>query len=152
MHPIIPCRDTVGSVGLVPKHLPFSGSNNAILHFRHALALDEHRVKFIPFFCTTKIPKYRRTNSKVSEVVSENAHHSMKRQISEGSELEVELNEIAGAVTDVKEVFFAGVHCGTFWPLPTHQIRYLRMPFQMSGVDLSKTANATVLRASPFDG
>lgn len=41
-------RDTVASVGLVPKNLPFTQSNTAIRTFRHALALDEHRVKFKP--------------------------------------------------------------------------------------------------------
>ena len=65
------------------------------MHFRHALALDEHRVKYIPYYWT-KDPE----------------------------------------VTDVKEVFFAGVHCGAFWLLRIHQISYLPMPFQMSGVDL----------------
>ncbi|EPQ32170.1 uncharacterized protein PFL1_00367 [Pseudozyma flocculosa PF-1] len=39
--------DCVASVGFVPRTLPFSkSSNNSIRHFRHALALDEHRAKF----------------------------------------------------------------------------------------------------------
>ncbi|KAK4051998.1 hypothetical protein OIO90_004528 [Microbotryomycetes sp. JL221] len=41
--------DTVASVGaLKPKTLPFSAGSSMISHFRHALALDEHRVRFIP--------------------------------------------------------------------------------------------------------
>ncbi|KAF8330873.1 uncharacterized protein EI90DRAFT_3016691 [Cantharellus anzutake] len=41
--------DTVASVGiLVPRALPFSQSNSSIKVFRHALALDERRAKFIP--------------------------------------------------------------------------------------------------------
>ncbi|PBK90867.1 hypothetical protein ARMGADRAFT_933297, partial [Armillaria gallica] len=38
--------DTVDSVGLVPKRLPFTASNTIIRTFRHALSLDEHRAKF----------------------------------------------------------------------------------------------------------
>ncbi|KAF8330820.1 uncharacterized protein EI90DRAFT_3059374 [Cantharellus anzutake] len=41
--------DTVSSVGvLFPQSLPFSQSSRTIKVFRHALALDERRVKFIP--------------------------------------------------------------------------------------------------------
>ena len=42
-------RDTVSSLGLVKKvvHIMASTSTNAC-HFRHVLALDECRVKFVP--------------------------------------------------------------------------------------------------------
>ncbi|KIO16314.1 hypothetical protein M407DRAFT_86155 [Tulasnella calospora MUT 4182] len=40
--------DTVASVGWTFKHLPFTDSNTIIRRFRHALALDEHRVEFMP--------------------------------------------------------------------------------------------------------
>lgn len=40
------CRDTVCSVGLIPRRLPFVSSNTAIRYFRHALSLDERRAKF----------------------------------------------------------------------------------------------------------
>ncbi|KAF8330812.1 uncharacterized protein EI90DRAFT_3124026 [Cantharellus anzutake] len=41
--------DTVASVGiLVSRALPFSQSNSSVKVFRHALALDERRAKFIP--------------------------------------------------------------------------------------------------------
>lgn len=39
-------RDTVCSVGLVPKRLPFTTSNTIVRTFRHALSLDERRAKF----------------------------------------------------------------------------------------------------------
>ncbi|KAI4517926.1 hypothetical protein K525DRAFT_242848 [Schizophyllum commune Loenen D] len=42
--------DTVASVGIIPKRLPFTLSNTHIRYFRHALALDEHRVRFQPSF------------------------------------------------------------------------------------------------------
>ncbi|KAM5539909.1 hypothetical protein V8D89_006412 [Ganoderma adspersum] len=38
--------DTVCSVGLIPRRLPFTASNKAIRVFRHALSLDERRAKF----------------------------------------------------------------------------------------------------------
>jgi len=42
--------DTVASVGLLPRYLPFVSSNSSIRYFRHAVALDEHRVKFAPSY------------------------------------------------------------------------------------------------------
>ena len=111
-----PRRDTVQSVGLIPRHLPFSGSNNAILHFRHALALDECRVKFIPYFYHGGIPK--RPDSEVSEnseVIDRNGAGRMQRLWSgASSEFENQINANTGPDTDVEEVFFAGAHCGTF--------------------------------------
>ena len=51
------------------------------------------------------------------------------------AEYEVRVNALTGSETDVEEVFFAGVHCGTFrfYAQRTH---YLQIPFQMLGVDL----------------
>ena len=126
-------RDTVQSVGLIPKHLPFSGSNNAIVHFRHALALDERRVKFIPSFCTSGgKPKPTRTGSKVSEQSEAASVHStnkMKRERSGKSiEYEDHVNAMTGQETDVEEVFFAGAHCGTFCFSCIRSTCYLRTP------------------------
>jgi hypothetical protein len=39
-------RDTVNSVGLIPRRLPFTTSNTIVRTFRHAVALDERRAKF----------------------------------------------------------------------------------------------------------
>ena len=41
-------RDTVNSVGVIPRRLPFTTANTAICTFRHAVSLDERRVKFRP--------------------------------------------------------------------------------------------------------
>ncbi|KAI5114665.1 hypothetical protein M0805_004528, partial [Coniferiporia weirii] len=38
--------DTVDSVGLIPRHVPFTKNNTCVKTFRHAISLDEHRVKF----------------------------------------------------------------------------------------------------------
>lgn len=40
--------DTVNSVGIIPRRLPFTTSNTLVKTFRHALALDERRAKFQP--------------------------------------------------------------------------------------------------------
>lgn len=41
------CWDTVASVGMIPRILPFAKTNNtSVRYFRHALALDERRAKF----------------------------------------------------------------------------------------------------------
>ncbi|KAH7335440.1 hypothetical protein B0J17DRAFT_695947 [Rhizoctonia solani] len=45
--------DTVSSVGIIRGELlPLTTSNQHIVHFRHALALDERRVKFLPEHAT----------------------------------------------------------------------------------------------------
>ena len=138
-HPIFLCRDTVQSVGLIPRHLPFCGSNNIISHFRHALSLDERRVKFIPSFCTSGGPECCRDVPENSEAIPENSRRNRRRRIEEPTmseaEYEVRVNALTGSETDVEEVFFAGVHCGKFrfYAQRTH---YLQIPFQMLGVDL----------------
>ena len=92
-------RDTVGSVGLDSKDVPFCGSNSTIAHFRHAVALDEHHVKFTPTYYGTK-------TSKDEDPKDERDHPVQK---SEGAAKSLYVH-----VTDAKEVFFAGVHCGAF--------------------------------------
>ena len=80
-----PFRDTVESVGLAEKRLPFCVANKAVEHFRHAISLDERRVKFSPTY-----------------------YHAVSQHGVPGSAVR-EVDD-----TDVKEVFFAGVHCGVF--------------------------------------
>ena len=136
---ISPNRDTVQSVGLVSKHLPFCGSNNAISYFRHALALDERRVKFIPSFCTSENSEEEQgTESKDSEhdkTISEDSHHEIESGQPSGPS-EFDIKAMVEQETDIEEVFFAGAHCGTFWFFYAQWIRHSRMPLQMSVVDL----------------
>ena len=111
-----PCRDTVHSVGLVEKHLPFTGTNNAILYFRHALSLDERRVKFRPFFCTIGITKNDGEDADGSERngdTSEDSPGTTKNQRVSGLVRSYEGEVNLGPLTDIEEVFFAGAHCGT---------------------------------------
>lgn len=49
--------DTVQSVGVLPKRrLPFTASSNHIRYFRHAISLDERRVRFQPNFWLPGFP------------------------------------------------------------------------------------------------
>lgn len=116
---IYPCRDTVQSVGLIEIYMPFSGTNNAVLYFRHALALDEHRVKFRPFFRASGKPGHEKTHTEVSEYGGDNSEDNLnmieKRQCSgKVHDYEVKVNSQSGSETNVKEVFFVGAHCGMF--------------------------------------
>ncbi|KAJ7464704.1 hypothetical protein B0H11DRAFT_72259 [Mycena galericulata] len=48
--------DTVDSVGvLMRRTLPFTGVNSSIKTLRHAVSLDEHRVRFLPYLCEPKL-------------------------------------------------------------------------------------------------
>ncbi|KAJ3883885.1 hypothetical protein F5051DRAFT_390463 [Lentinula edodes] len=49
--------DTVDSVGLIPKRLPFTTSNTIVRTFRHAISLDERRAKFKPNFWNLPHPR-----------------------------------------------------------------------------------------------
>ncbi|KAG9041512.1 hypothetical protein FS837_012180 [Tulasnella sp. UAMH 9824] len=86
--------ETVASAGWTFKHFPFASSNGIIRRFRHALALDEHRVEFLPnpwhsgsvqdFYALKHDPPWE------TEVFEDDfAYH-------------------LGKPTDVKEVWFAG--------------------------------------------
>ncbi|KAJ4471533.1 hypothetical protein J3R30DRAFT_3710078 [Lentinula aciculospora] len=48
--------DTVGSVGIIPRRLPFTSSNASVRCFRHALSLDEHRARFVPSLWDHSLP------------------------------------------------------------------------------------------------
>ena len=79
-----PRRDSVNpGVGLIEGTLPFFDEGVSVL--RHALALDERRVKFRPFFYVGKLAE---------------RNGEATRGVGEG--------------IDFDEVFFAGVHSGTF--------------------------------------
>jgi hypothetical protein len=131
-------RDTVDSVGLIPKRLPFTTSNTIVRTFRHAVALDERRAKFkvnmwnrptveeeqlgvqatsskpaggtpIPFI--ESLSSKRRTDASRSLPLSPNKEWEHKRQRSNFEKPDVEKQECP---TDVEEVWFS-VRCpGSF--------------------------------------
>ncbi|KAG8864649.1 hypothetical protein FRB96_005153 [Tulasnella sp. 330] len=109
------CWETVSSVGVIfSRHLPFSTANTIIRKFRHALALDEHRVRFQPNLWH-KEPEDERDLSSARAIDPE---HSTPPKIKDGETgLMVEIQDpcVTGggrpkSKTDVKEVWFAGCH------------------------------------------
>ncbi len=110
-------RDTVCSVGIVPRHLPFTASNTAIRYFRHAMSLDEHRAMF-----KANHYQFRRSEDekgiKPGEMPRSNHrfphYHSKHHQHHKGKSNDEAHDDGPTKTTDVKEVWFAGCHCGKF--------------------------------------
>ncbi|KAF7351811.1 hypothetical protein MVEN_01142200 [Mycena venus] len=110
--------DTVESVGLIPKRLPFTDSNTIIHTFRHAVSLDERRAKFQPNlwnFNDKKSPKRSWALPRLRM-----ARHFMRpcAEPEVDDDTEQMNSETAFAnrhrptqPTDILEVYFAGCHC-----------------------------------------
>ncbi|KAI6017467.1 hypothetical protein EDC04DRAFT_478799 [Pisolithus marmoratus] len=119
--------DTVNSVGIIPRRLPFTKGNNKIRYFRHALALDEHRVRFMPNFYNRsseadnklgvqkgEMPRSVKKHQTVhlpydkliQEISNSNGHHH------EASLQDLERRYSQSITqTDFDEVWFSGCHC-----------------------------------------
>lgn len=129
---------------IASRTLPFTNSNSSICTFRHALALDERRAKFRANYYhrtapdeagASKDPEHaspvatRYTDSPVTEHWTESSSSS-EGETSEpregifrrlrggknkpGSSTLAANGVVIDAPTDVKEVWFTGVHTGTF--------------------------------------
>lgn len=119
-------RDTVSSVGLIRGDVFLSTSSSAAhaCHFRHALALDELRVKFMPEYfhemnSLTDDGKYERviTSGEVKHVTSPTS----ERRESAVSDDGIALFEGKEKTSDdIKEVWFAGSHSDVCVRLRTH--------------------------------
>lgn len=104
--------DTVNSVGLIPRRLPFSTSNTIVKTFRHAVSLDEHRAKF-------KANLWNRPNEKEAKLGLTPEHASapkvgqngVHKKHSSAAHLERQYSEDSDSPTNVEEVWFAGCHC-----------------------------------------
>ncbi|CAL1708268.1 unnamed protein product [Somion occarium] len=125
--------DTVCSVGLISRRLPFVSSNSAIRFFRHAVSLDERRAKFKanlynrPTEAESKLgvqpgqmPKSGVTPSSsklgMPEAVQDWIHKTtnsaqLEEQRQAEREIEFTKQDHNALDTDVKEVWFAGCHC-----------------------------------------
>ena len=123
-------RDTVNSVGLIEKTLPFADKNTTILHFRHAISLDERRVKFRPFFYTGKTNRGNGQRPKGPGHNVESSGDTLVGEVHKSSgkvyDDEMRANAVREQETDWEEVFFAGAHCGIF------QSIQVRMPVPYS--------------------
>lgn len=91
-------RDTVASVGVVPWTLPYSTQNDGVEIFRHALALDERRARFYPNIWGEP--------ATIREELEDEPHIPQR---GDTPSLRDEWVYRPPALTDIKEVWFAGV-------------------------------------------
>lgn len=124
--------DTVDAVGIFPKRLPFTRSSDNIRYFRHAMSLDEHRVRFKPSLWTRPTDEDKKHGVKRHEMPRSIRRHFTTQEKSDGSKNSTDSQETKGShhhhhsdclpelvreyttsvtETDVDEVWFAGCHC-----------------------------------------
>ncbi|KAG7090384.1 hypothetical protein E1B28_009503 [Marasmius oreades] len=109
--------DTVNSVGLIPKRLPFTTSNTNVRTFRHAVSLDERRAKFKanlwnrPNEAEAKLGLAQKgnTNSGSGSTTTKSQPHLQKPHSIWA--LEQQYSKDRTLPTDIEEVWFAGCHC-----------------------------------------
>ncbi|PBK84150.1 hypothetical protein ARMGADRAFT_943805 [Armillaria gallica] len=117
--------DTVNSVGIVPRRLPFTTSNTIIRTFRHAVSLDEHRAKFKANLWNWPSARELKLSTKTSPLSSQDNTMDSSVHIPEmepgiewspDDEEDLQKSERlhsspAAQHTDIEEVWFAGCHC-----------------------------------------
>jgi len=103
--------DTVNSVGLIPRRLPFTTSNNIVRTFRHAIALDERRAKFKANTWNRPL-QHEATLGITDQKIEKQAKKMAKKKKQDGMKAyEQRYSHIRTEPTDVEEVWFAGCHC-----------------------------------------
>ena len=104
----------MSSVGfLLPRRLPFTSSNHAIRHFRHALSLDERRAKFQPNLWHRLAPnKYQadRDPELGSGYVGQSTPRMLKRDLDERWPYGEDAVAEPIKESNVQEVWFSGCH------------------------------------------
>ncbi|KAJ6585623.1 hypothetical protein B0H19DRAFT_1110303 [Mycena capillaripes] len=106
--------DTVNSVGLIPKRLPFTTSNNIVRTFRHAVSLDERRAKFKPNLWNRPNDQEKLLSisdqklDQQANAKAASAHHPKKAY---QRMMERHYSRDPTQETDIEEVWFAGCHC-----------------------------------------
>ncbi|OCH95705.1 hypothetical protein OBBRIDRAFT_787909 [Obba rivulosa] len=117
--------DTVCSVGLFPRVLPFVSSNGAIKIFRQALSLDERRAKFKANHYNRPTPEENNMGTKPGDMPKPGVRRHLSflktpkiaqdTSIDEEEQEELREQEFSKEEgcdkTDVLEVWFAGCHC-----------------------------------------
>ncbi|KAF8586209.1 hypothetical protein K439DRAFT_1387499 [Ramaria rubella] len=122
--------DTVNSVGIIPRRLPFTTSNTAVRTFRHALALDERRARHkanlwnrpsadeAKLGTDAALPASLTPNSNTT--VTSLLDAKMNGDGGDGhttnlshfeARYEALYKKSGNILTDVEEVWFAGCHC-----------------------------------------
>ncbi|KAJ7511791.1 hypothetical protein B0H11DRAFT_1952994 [Mycena galericulata] len=100
--------DTVSSVGFIPHILPFTRSNTNIRYFRHAIALDERRARFLPNFWH-RIKEEEQLGVGKGEMPK--SRHQSKKKSQHDLEKESKFDDGGEYLTHVEEVWFTGCHC-----------------------------------------
>ena len=155
-------RDTVSSVGVFPRRLPFTGSNNHISYFRHAISLDERRARFKVNLWNRRtdrehnlgVQKGTMPRHKTPPKMGDNGN-SLESSISTKSALKREYSEPdRDKPTDTEEVWFSGCHGGEFKSTAVCHLWYHLMlaPHKISVVGVLTTTPATALPASLYAG
>ncbi|KAI0756455.1 hypothetical protein C8Q80DRAFT_1092774 [Daedaleopsis nitida] len=113
--------DTVASVGIIPHTLPFTRSNTAVRVFRHALALDERRVRFKPALYSRTSPEDAMLGTHPGDMPKHDTTYAtrdgaeapvQKKSGKKQKRFERQFDEADyHGETDVLEVWFAGCHC-----------------------------------------
>ncbi|KAJ7114597.1 hypothetical protein C8R43DRAFT_902991 [Mycena crocata] len=108
--------DTVNSVGLFPRRLPFTTSNTIVHTFRHAVSLDERRAKF-------KVNLWNRpndmeqllsiTDQKIQAKLLHGLHRANPNKKPSQNALERKYSSLRDTTqpTDIDEVIYWGCHC-----------------------------------------
>ncbi|KIJ46890.1 hypothetical protein M422DRAFT_226573 [Sphaerobolus stellatus SS14] len=114
--------DTVSSVGIIPRTLPFTTSNSVINTFRHAVSLDEHRARFPANLYNRPTAHEAALGTQPGEMPKVDVKYpgpphqqqrsdSGKHKTMRAQEREFTESEGRNRLTDVLEVWFAGCHC-----------------------------------------
>ena len=135
-------RDTVNSVGLIPRALPFTTSNTVVNTFRHAVSLDERRAKFkanlwnrpqkheeLLSISDQKIAQEANNKGKssTSPQHQRETHHMLEGKYSKSRNTPTDVDEVrinfyfeeyfyfkSDDLPPQKKVWFIGCHCGNF--------------------------------------
>ncbi|KAI3604564.1 hypothetical protein WG66_008327 [Moniliophthora roreri] len=107
--------DTVNSVGLIPKRLPFTTSNTIVRTFRHAVALDERRAKFKANHWNRPQAHEEKLGVECKHQHGPGGHHAHDHEDPQSTKtlraLERKYGKDRNVQTDIDEVWFAGCHC-----------------------------------------
>lgn len=154
--------DTVNSVGISPRRLPFTSSNSSIRVSRQALALDEHRVGFTPILyhrseLDAMNEKMPRSQKRLSATHLPDEKHLHDKSNLDGHH-EASLQELERRYTqqtkqtDSDEVWFAGCHSDVGGGSVASNTRYslARIPLRWMIREIFKTNVGILFHRSMF--
>ncbi|KAL4070335.1 hypothetical protein J3A83DRAFT_3177617 [Scleroderma citrinum] len=156
--------DTVSSVGIIPRTLPFTRANNKIRYFRHALSLDERRARFLPNFYhrSTEVDNALGIQKGEMPMSCKKLHHFHFTRHEKGSMNGHPHEDILRALehrysqsfneTDVEEVWFSGCHCDVGGGSVENGTRYslARIPLRWMIREIFKANISILFHSSMF--